>query len=302
MKTVTIFEGPDGGGKTFAARSYATRVGARYVHLGSLLRIKKSLPRIYLEAMLPALQGYQDVVLDRCWLSEQPYADAFRNGVRRLDVVDIRMLERVALAVDARVVLCRPKFEVCVQNFLSRKSEEYLDTPDQLRRVWESYGQLRSALVVQTLDYTEDDSNLFLNMLAGVRRRPHPVTFEGRTAGSLDAMIALVGEGFAEPKEHDLLHQRPFVSFSKLGCSRWLTQQLEGVWPEGNLFWVNADDLNPAVLEHLRTEAMPKIVALGGKAHRALDEHGLAHATLEHPQAWKRFRSSEPYPLKELLR
>ena len=79
-KKLTIFEGCDGSGKTTAAREFAEQTGAKYVHFHNLPRIKKGLGRMYVEAMLPALLGYQEVVFDRSWLSETPYGEAFREG------------------------------------------------------------------------------------------------------------------------------------------------------------------------------------------------------------------------------
>ena len=77
---LTIFEGPDGGGKTTAAEKYAKETGAQYVHFGPLPHVKDSLARVYVEAMMPAILGLQDVVFDRSWLSEIPYGTAFRGG------------------------------------------------------------------------------------------------------------------------------------------------------------------------------------------------------------------------------
>jgi polyphosphate kinase 2 (PPK2 family) len=110
-KVLTIFEGPDGSGKTTAAREYAEQTGARYVHFPALPRVKHGLGRMYVEAMLPALLGYHDVVFDRCWLSETPYGEAFREGQDRLTQADRRMLERLALRCGAVVVKCLPEWD-----------------------------------------------------------------------------------------------------------------------------------------------------------------------------------------------
>jgi len=95
-KRLTIFEGCDGSGKSTAAAKFAEEHGAKLVHFPALPRVTNNLARMYVEAMLPALLGYQDVVFDRCWLSEEPYGTAFREGQDRLGVVSVRMLERLA--------------------------------------------------------------------------------------------------------------------------------------------------------------------------------------------------------------
>src|SRR5690606_4535727 len=155
-KSVTIFEGPDGGGKSTAAREYAALTNALYIHHGPYKQVGDGLSRMVLESMLPALLGYQDVVLDRCWLSEPIYADAFRGGKDRLGLERSRVLDRAALRCGAVIVKCLPQWAVVKANFLSRLGEEYLDTADQLLRVYGDYQHdLNTALCDVEFDYTD---------------------------------------------------------------------------------------------------------------------------------------------------
>ena len=79
-KKLTIFEGVDGSGKTVAAKRYADEICARYIHFGPFTRVTDGLARMYAEAMLLAVIGYQNVVFDRSWLSEGPYGLVMRGG------------------------------------------------------------------------------------------------------------------------------------------------------------------------------------------------------------------------------
>lgn len=287
-KQLTIFEGPDGAGKSTAAKAYAAKTGAAYVHFSALPRVNQSLGRIYVEAMLPALLGYQDVVLDRSWLSEMPYGMAFREGKDRLSVASRRMLERLALRCGAVMVRCDPGWEVVRDNFLARKGQEMLDNTDQLRAVYDLYDEQGTDLPVVELNYTLPEDRH--PAIEAARLPRHPVGLA--SAGSWSAPTVLVGEGFAERKDQDPWYQWPFASFSNEGCSQWLASQLERAdVSEQTLLWVNSDQ-DLSLLPDGTT-----VVALGGTAARALERAGRAHVTVAHPQWWKRFRYNQPYEL-----
>lgn len=298
-RTVTIFEGPDGGGKTTAAREFAHVTGAAYVHFSNLPAIGSGLARCYVEAMLPALLGYQDVVLDRCWLSEQPYGEVFRGGELRFSRATCRMLDRLALRCGAVVVLCLPGEEVAVANFNKRRAAEMLTAEQQLRDVYHLYaaGGLTD-LQVLLYNYTHHDVKPHEGtLIKQLRTQLHPLGV--RSAGNLDAKVVLVGESFAHHKPDDSYYQWPFSSFSGVGCSQWLTQQLMGAnISEQELLWVNADQLN----KHSRFGVNQRVAALGTAAHKTLCQLGLDDVMVEHPQFWKRFHANEHYRLVETIK
>lgn len=249
--------------------------------------------------MLPALLGHEPVVLDRCWLSEQPYGAVFRDGSDRIGAVSRRMLERLAMSCGALVICCDPGPEVCVANWLGRKGAEYLDRADQVERVNGIYRRgLRTELTVVDYDYSQQPVFHDHQLLYQLRAECHPV--EPHSAGNAHAKIALVGEAFGEVKDHDPLYQWPFASFSQHGCSRWLTEQLEiGGIREEQLFWANADTIEPGGWD---VESVEHIVALGQTAHERLTELGYIHHTVGHPQHAKRFHNGQPYELIALLK
>lgn len=136
--------------------------------------------------------------------------------------------------------------------------------------------------------------------LRDVPSRPfkHPVVGVGNF---YPGNLLLVGEQSANPESSP--NQEPFCS--KLGCSGWLNSLLErNAVPEERLFWLNAlnNDGTVAPLAETVRELKPSLViALGRVAERVLNEQGVPHVSVPHPQYWKRFRSKEPYPLIDLL-
>jgi hypothetical protein len=291
-KHVTIFEGPDGSGKTTAAKQYAYTTGARYVHLPSLPRVTDGLARMYVEAMLPAILGYQPVVLDRCWLSETPYGEVFREGRDRMSLAARRMLERLALRCGAVVVRCDPGLDSVLESFRKRKGLEMLKSEIQLQRVYDLYVTTPSELPIVHYDFGGYTFTWVQQEIARQRLPCHPVDL--LSAGNWHAPFVLMGEEFAERKNQDPWYQWPFASFSSEGCSKWLTDELHraGVREQG-LLWVNADQ----DLEQLDTRHKPTFIALGRVAGEKLASFNIKHSLVEHPQYHKRFKSGQIYPL-----
>lgn len=304
---VTLFEGPDGGGKSYAAQAYAAATGARYVHLGPFPAVKSAaLGRLYVEALLPALLGYQEVVLDRCWLSETPYGLAFRRGAIRLDRAQQRMLARLAWRCGAVAVACLPGYEVAARNWRSRRGEEMLHDETQLRSVYDWYeaavSETGPGFDLHTLiyDYKATSVDRMIHDVQRLRAAPHRLC--ELTAGNPAARLAIVGDSFGRVKESDALYQWPFASFSRQGCSHWFTEQLATARvPEDQLFWVNADQLarsNGCLVEELKRK---RVFAFGLIAQHHLEQLQIPHVPLPHPQSWKRFQHGKRYqPLDQL--
>lgn len=295
-RNLTIFEGPDGSGKTTAALEFAELTGAKYVHFGPLPHVKSGLARMYVEAMMPALLGYQDVVFDRSWLSEVPYGSAFRGGADRLGDAQRRMLERLAYRCGAVVVKCQPSWSIVKSNYFTRRDKEYLKNEAQLRHVYEVYKSQTTSLPSVDFNHWRGDTvKTLINETNELRTRCHDLDLS--TAGNSEARFVLVGESFAERKNQDSWYQWPFASFNDGGCSNWLTDTLEKSHiSESLLYWVNSDqDLK-------KVEQNKVFIALGLDASQALDAIGINHKLCPHPQYWKRFHSGQQYPLITVLK
>ena len=302
---ITIFEGPDGSGKSTAAAAYAAMTQARLVHCGPFPAVGQDyLGRFYVEAMLPALLGYQAVVLDRSWLSEPIYGAVFREGEDRLGVAGRRMLERVALRGGAVVVRCDPGLVTIEETYRARQTKELLNGKvhglAQLRAVAHHYlADLTTDLPTLHYSYKDEELGDLAERIDRSRSPRHYLVMA--SAGQMEAKTILVGQDFGPAKATDSFYQWPFVSFSKAGCSRWLTEQLEewGV-PETELFWVNADQLSEMPKWFHEMASQRRVIALGVEAAATLEKHGISYRVINHPQAWKRFNRA-PYPLRGLL-
>ena len=113
--------------------------------------------------------------------------------------------------------------------------------------------------------------------------------------------VVLVGEspGGVSP----LQKTYPFCGLN--GSSRWINNLLDSEKiSEADLFWVNAYDgyggsNDPLLVKNCLAAT---VIALGNKASEWCDENGVEHLKTYHPQYWKRFRSTERYPLLDLIK
>ena len=300
---MTIFEGPDCSGKSTAVTKFwqAGRQDSLPVHHGPYPGIKKMLPRLYVETMLPMLQGGQAQIWDRSWYSEPIYGHAFRGGEDRVGWVNRRHLERFALRHGAVLVLCLPPYEVVKEKWLERKGEEYLEKEAQLRKVYDGYVELPNvaALPIVLYDYTRHDMRTLDKAVIEARTGIHREAGV-HSGGNLRARVVLVGDKFSDLKDDDCNWRLPFASFSRQGVSHWLTEQLAEIgYTEDMVLWVNADE----PLAWLRDRHNELVVALGQEADKKLTQYEIHHATVDHPQYHKRFRAhdADRYELLDLL-
>lgn len=147
-KTITIFEGPDGSGKTTLAKQYAARTGALYVHFDALYGVQ-NIHKYFMEAMMPALLGYKSVVLDRCWHSGPIYDLVFRNmepedGRQNTEIC--ALLDRAASFCNAVYVKCLPPEDTCIDNWKSRLESELVKSEGKMRAIHKLYKKQDSSV------------------------------------------------------------------------------------------------------------------------------------------------------------
>lgn len=309
---LTIFEGCDGSGKSTMAKAFAGTTKALYVHLGIFPGVTQGLARFYQEAMLPAIWGYRNVVLDRCWMSEPIYGSVMRGGADRVGPVHAHMLERVAWRCKTLVIKCAPPWEWIEGNYtrdtMGGGKGEYVTNVDRMRHVYNLYSTMPTSLPMVTYDYTQ-----FINAAQGLDylmnpevERSTPLSINTTAAGNVRGAVCLVGEAFAKHHREDSLQQFPFVSWAPTGSSQWLTGCLAqlGVGEE-LLFWLNANqpDLNNQLAYFMAASPEPYLLALGDVAYARLNELGYEAHKIPHPAWWLRFRGGERYhPLMAFLR
>jgi hypothetical protein len=274
MSRLTIFEGPDGGGKTTAAQRWARQTGAFYTHFGPTPGVGTQFARMHVEAMLPALLNCHDVVLDRAWMSEPIYGAIYRDGQNRIPRQLYRLLDRLAARCETRVVLCKPSIETCLVTWEKRAEEEYLDTEEQLRGVYELYdrqitlGQFTD-LPWEIWDYTKPWDRFGSK---SSRTIAHQTSYN--TTGFIDAPIIIVD---GEPPTLSYCDNKTdfaSITFSQCTSHHWMTSLLEsGGITEKDLLWVNYDDpqLSKIWIEFPFRKA---IIGLGDLARHAVELSG----------------------------
>jgi hypothetical protein len=299
---VTIFEGPDGAGKTTTAVEYARMTGAAYFHHGPYKDVSNSLCRMVFDTMLPALLGHQDVVIDRCWLSDPIYGRVFRGGENRVTCAQRRIMDRIALSCGAVLVNCRPPWSYVEESFLSRPEEELLDNTDQLREVYNAYEDLQTDLSEVVFDWTsrrrEPRKSVLLDLLKDVTHLSRPHLTSHLTNGSNAGKVLLVGSSFDDYSDSDSFFQLPFSSLRKDGWNLWLANQLEDASiSEQFLTWADAGNIHVPS----RGFSIP-VIALGDEAHCQLKTLGVDSTLVPSPSYWRKFNSGKQYPLIAAIR
>lgn len=273
---LVIFEGVDGAGKTTVARRYAKATGSHYVAFKEYPQLGAGYNRMYLEAMLPAIMGHTDIVFDRSWLSEWPYADVYRNGQRRLTVNAQRVLERAALACGACVVICDPGLEAIEASYRQRKDSEMLKSIDQVRQVYSAYSGLTTALPVTYYDYTAyPEAEGDIHLRSSIMKASSPaMPFIWAATGSMQAVFIVASDyqhPIAECNLHTPLLFSDFNEAGQLGRVAALLE--ESHVGEHKTMWVYTPNYNATAI----FEKYPKSYVL------ALDEYSTLKALQSYP-------------------
>ncbi len=158
---LTIFEGPDGGGKTTAAKAWAERTGALYMHHdASAHKDGAGVALEYVNSMLPALRGTQAIVMDRCWISEPIYGEVYWKRTR-LNLEAMKELRTLALNCQRpTLVMCLPKWESVLASFRSEGRQEMLKKEAQLREVFDLYDGVEGLEGFDWVEYAWDEPRL----------------------------------------------------------------------------------------------------------------------------------------------
>lgn len=272
-KSLTIFEGCDGAGKSTEAKRYAEATSAAYVHFPALKYVTgEALGRMYVEAMLPALLGYQDVVFDRSWLSEIPYGTVFRQGADRLKMGgQRRLLERLSMRCGAVVVRCNPGWEAVEKSFLTGREEMLKDTK-QLKAVHNLYSQIETHLPMLEFNYSLNKHGMDPGSVM-THRTPHHVIGHDTTGNLAAENVVLVDSG-------KLLERTDVDTFNLWSTVQLSNKVLQGVsrhmdimgQKEKDYMWLNIDSPTSVLIEFLNNK---RPYALGDRAHEFLKQNNI---------------------------
>lgn len=273
-EALTIFEGPDGAGKTTMAKKYAIDTGAAYFHFDAMRGQSRAVLRTYVECMQTAIMGLRPVVMDRSWLSEVPYGRVFWNNVR-FGMPNERQISRLAMTCGGVVVKCMPPFETCLEHFSSGR-DELMDNKSQLRSVYEFYKNQGEILPTVHYDYTEEPNiGPLIEKINAAR-----MTLHGRgefSAGNLDSDL-LVHLGELNQTTYYKTDFDPYFTWPTAGFKPHtpyyeLSQHLESAkfderkccWMQGPLRFLPSGQYDVISVECSITEGLQDYCAKGGK-------------------------------------
>ncbi len=280
---IILVEGPDCAGKTTYCNWLIEQHGYRSVHYGTFEC--NPLPN-YLE-LLNSLDRYDDVVIDRMWISEYVYGHALRGGERL--GAKVRMLERAFTTLGGVTVMVRtPKSVIQERLFTEPLRDEMNGVRDHWEKIWSLYYSY-----VPNTPYVEwagvDHSRMWspydlCDLQAKSIRGVH---------GNGKGRFLIIGESLNPSNGNK------FTFCSSVGCSPWLCDQLDksGV-PETEIGWANQDTLTKGAIVDMEPEY---VYALGAKARNWCEKNDVSATMFDHPQYWKRFKSNGDYPLVEAM-
>lgn len=250
-KRVTIFEGPDGSGKTTMAREFAQTTNAIYAHHRHQPMMNNTM-RLYIESMMPALLGYQDVVLDRSWLSDVPYNKV--RGNKGMPWWQKCVLERLAMRCGAVVVHCDPGYDTCQNNFLQNIDGEMLTDVGQLRQVWMLYYAEYTNLPRISYDYRQQEilgASKLSYEVDNKRMATHPVI--SPTVGNWKAGTLVISSDPTDTQyilPCDSYYRFPFTTAARDPWERLYNTAEEWVPFDHNTLWLDTDKSWSPYLEY----------------------------------------------------
>lgn len=133
---IVLLEGPDGGGKTRLAEYLHDTLGFDVVHHGAETGVSEHAVELYHMSMT----AVEDVVLDRCWISDLIYHE-YRDGGCNISDDQRAFLEGVAREGGAVLVYCVPPLNDCVSHWRATREEQFLRKRDELFAVHRKYLQ-----------------------------------------------------------------------------------------------------------------------------------------------------------------
>ena len=207
--SLTIFEGPDGGGKT-ATVDYIRQKTSPYcrtIHFGPMSDVKIGIEKAYLARVLQC-GLYSDTLFDRSWLSEPIYANRARAAPSRVNPVTGIMLELAASPYRPVVVLCLPPREAAMRTWSNR--EEMVQDRGVASAIYDDYASgMRTYLPVVRFDYTSKSVDELLDEIHIARDQFWSL--------KRDALFVSV-----KPQPYDyVMNSNPFVNVWFDEMTRW---------------------------------------------------------------------------------
>lgn len=150
---IVILEGPDGAGKSTLARQLSDLLEVPVMHLGPPPEGISALDQC-LSMIMNNRTQYMGAVMDRFHIGERIYGPLMR-GVDTLGYDGQYLVEEGLLQLGAKMIVCLPPVEVCLENWRARKGAEYVQEEDKIHEIHSRYLSVESRLPTLVYDYTK---------------------------------------------------------------------------------------------------------------------------------------------------
>jgi hypothetical protein len=263
-------------------------------------------PHLYVHMMRDALEGRKSVVIENGWHSDA-ILDSLGSKYKCVKQFR-RMLDRIAVGVNAQVALCEADSRTYAKNWAEiSPNTPYASIADMIETLDNAWYALSHGLVQTRINTSDDGYKQDIDLLID-RAQLTAGTNKGPGIGNWDPghVVLLIGDRHGpsiQPYKVD--YNIAFCDMAKAGSSYWLSDKLdEASIPETRLYWINAFDskdepADPSFIEHLKPAA---VLCLGDIAARWCATNKIRHEPFTHPQYHKRFQFNAPYPLIERLK
>jgi hypothetical protein len=216
MKGIIVLDGPDGSGKTTLANYLKEHHGARVLHL--TYRWKDRMPLYHYAAIKWAIKHSQNqlVVLDRWWMSEVCYANAYRGGSKWPTMG--RGLDRVLLKHAGLYVYCLPE-----------NPRDHLNAYEALKMTRD---ELFDDITPAVIEYHK--------LWDKVKTWPHVVRYDYQTQGKdlptfVDGVFAKLAELQADQWPEALTLSKDYLG--NLGTAKYLVVSEDALKPREYPMW-----------------------------------------------------------------
>lgn len=158
---LVILEGPDGSGKSTLASTLKAQYNAEVVHHHAYKGYNsEELMKTFLESLLPVLCSERNnLILDRCWVSEEIYAEEYRNEKPRITEWQSDRLNLITRLCKSVLVLCVPPYDIAFRNWSDPTRDELVKDHKDYEAVYHRYKNsqfYRPGIPTFTYDYTKD--------------------------------------------------------------------------------------------------------------------------------------------------
>jgi hypothetical protein len=312
---IIVLEGADGVGKTYLAKELCRRLNAKYIHAGYKFKDRQFTyhTAIIHIAMEHVRKCNTPAIIDRWWISESVYSEAYRDGTNY--PLMGRYMDRIISKLGGIYVFCLHDGSIedyCVKYEALKASryEMYKDTRDVAliyQGIWDgSYasgydnyanqvsesGGFKSRPDCFRYSIEREGKNIaaFCEKIAGALRLPSLINSDNFIGSLYDSSALMVGDEVCPTRKGRLCW--PFHKYANSGLylTRWLHEHLIA---EKDLAWVNIHekDGRDNIARWLCRHEKGTVVCLGKEASRtfgATFKKREYHEAM-HPQAAARF-------------